>query len=356
MNSNTLTEVNRSNIELLAKGGAVLGSGGGGDPYIGKLMAQHALGAGTVEVIGLDLLPDEALILPVAMMGAPQVMQEKFPSQNNFAGCVKSVELMMGRSVDALFCIEAGGLNSVIPFIAAAELGLPVLDADAMGRAFPELQMVSLTLGGIKATPMAMYDEKGNGATFSTISNQWTERLARCITIEMGGAAVVALYPMTAQEARAHAIGGTLSQIHRIGALMAEHGPASTAAIVEDQGGQILFEGRVRDVERITEGGFTKGRLILEGQGDFRNRSTEMIFQNEFLSIAEEGRFLATTPDLLTLMDVNTGNPVTTDVVKYGLLVHVLALPSPEVWRTKEGLDLVGPRYFKLNTDYVPLG
>lgn len=355
MNATKLTKVDKTKLASIAKGGAVLGAGGGGDPYIGQLMAEHALGDDVVQVITLDELDDDALILPVAMMGAPQVMQEKFPCKENFTNCIETVEKLMGRKVTALFCIEAGGLNSVIPFIAAAEMGLPIIDGDAMGRAFPELQMVSLTLGGMQATPMAMFDEKGNGATFTTISNQWTERLARVITIEMGGSAIVGLYPMTAMQARAHAIPGTLSQIYRIGELMAEHGAASTAAIAEDQGGSILFQGRVRDVERVNEGGFTKGRLVLEGQGDFRNRTTVMRFQNEFLSISEDERMLATTPDLLTLMDVNTGQPIPTDVVKYGLSVHVLGLPSPAVWKTPEGLALVGPRYFGLETDYVPL-
>ena len=31
-----------------------------------------------------------------------------------------------------------------------------------MGRAFPELQMVTFTIGGMSATPMALTDEKGN--------------------------------------------------------------------------------------------------------------------------------------------------------------------------------------------------
>ena len=51
------------------------------------------------------------------------------------------------QKVSAILCIEAGGLNSTIPFVAAAKLGLPIVDGDAMGRAFPELQMVSFTLG-----------------------------------------------------------------------------------------------------------------------------------------------------------------------------------------------------------------
>ena len=171
----------------------------------------------------------------------------------------------------------------------------------------------------------------------------------------MGGAAIVSLYAATAGELRDCIIKGSLSLIHYIGKLMETHGAGAAAAITSELGGSIMFHGRVRDVERTSDGGFTKGLLKLEGQGDFRSRNTEMRFQNEFLSIEEEGRILATTPDLLTLMDANTGMPVPTDVVKYGLSLYVLALPAPDVWKTPEGLALVGPRYFGLDTDYVPI-
>lgn len=37
----------------------------------------------------------------------------------------------------------------MLPFALAARRGLPVIDADGMGRAFPELQMVTFYLDGI---------------------------------------------------------------------------------------------------------------------------------------------------------------------------------------------------------------
>lgn len=70
-------------------------------------------------------------------------------------------------------------MNSMLPIAAAARLGLPLVDADGMGRAFPELQMVTFTMAGVSATPMALVDEKGNSAIFNTITNKWTEELAR---------------------------------------------------------------------------------------------------------------------------------------------------------------------------------
>ncbi len=69
-----------AHIDGLARGAAVLGTGGGGDPYIGALLARQALVSGDVTVVGLDEVPDDALVLFVAMMGAPTVMVERLPS------------------------------------------------------------------------------------------------------------------------------------------------------------------------------------------------------------------------------------------------------------------------------------
>ncbi len=298
---------------------------------------------------------DDELILPIAMMGAPAVMVEKFPSGREIPALVAMMERLMGRKVAAILCIEAGGLNSTIPFIAAAQMGLPIIDGDAMGRAFPELQMVTFTLGGIKATPMAMFDDKGNGATFDTISNKWTERLARALTIEMGGSAMVGLYAVTAGQIRDLLIKGSLSKALRMGEIMAEHGADAAAELARTFGGKVLFQGRVRDVERRSDSGFTRGQVVLEGLGDFKDSEAVLSFQNEFLAARVGDKTLATTPDLITLLDANTGEPVTTDIVKYGLAVNVLGLPCDPIWHRPEALELVGPRYFGLDLDFSPL-
>ena len=46
-----------------------------------------------------------------------------------------------GKRVTAVMCAEIGGMNGIEPLFAAAESGLPVIDCDLMGRAFPELQV-----------------------------------------------------------------------------------------------------------------------------------------------------------------------------------------------------------------------
>ena len=356
MSVKKLTFVDKKSLNAIALGGAVLGSGGGGDPYVGRLMTQQSIEkSGGVQVIDIESLPDDALILPIAMMGAPTVMVEKFPSGDEFAQLIPMIEKMLTKPVSAILCAEAGGLNSTIPFVAASKLGLPIIDGDAMGRAFPELQMVTFTLGGISATPMAMVDEKGNGCTFDTISNVWTEKLARAITIQMGGSAMCSLSPVTAKECKDYLIRGSLSLIHLIGNIIEKHSFNAYEILVKELNGKHLFQGRVRDVERRTEGGWNRGIVRLEGIDEFVNRDAKIDFQNEFLVAMEGDNVLATTPDLICMFDANTGAPVTAETIKYGLAVNVLGLPCDPIWQSKEALDMIGPRYFKYDIDYKPL-
>ena len=177
--------ITADSIRGLARGAAVLGTGGGGDPYIGSLLARQAVGDGFVEVVPLEELPDDAMVVTAAMMGAPTVMIEKLPSLDEVIAPIRALERNLGRTVTHIACAEAGGVNSTIPIAAAAALGLPLVDGDGMGRAFPELQMVLPTLYGITASPLGLADEKGNAA----IDKRQKELFAAGPISEVGGAA-----------------------------------------------------------------------------------------------------------------------------------------------------------------------
>ena len=208
-------------LEDIATGGAIMGTGGGGDPYIGKLMAQEAIRRyGPVRLVGVDSMADDALIVPVCMMGAPTVMTEKLPQGDEIVVALRKLEKFMGRRVDAVLCAEAGGINSTTPFVAAAAAGLPLVDGDGMGRAFPELQMETFGLHGVAATPMVLGDDKGNSVVLEPVDNAWTERLARAATVQMGGSALLAFYPMSGAVAKRAIIRGTLSLCARLGRLL----------------------------------------------------------------------------------------------------------------------------------------
>lgn len=351
--------ITRADMPEIALGGAFLGTGGGGDPYIGRLMAEQAIDEnGPVQVIDVDSLADDALIVPVAMMGAPTVMLEKLPRGDEAIAALRSLEAVLGRKADAIFCIEAGGLNSTIPIAVAASAGLPIVDGDGMGRAFPELQMVSMTMFEVHACPMAMADDKGNAMVLNTVDNLSTEKFARVITVEMGGAGLIALYPMSGAEAKKAILRDSMSLIANIGRIItseqaANRNPADRLAT--DLNGMRLFEGRVTDVDRRTEGGFARGQAKIEGLEAYQGRTLTLKFQNEFLLAEEDGKPAAITPDLICLLDLETGQPITTETMAYGYRVIVFGLPCDPKWRSDHGLELVGPKYFGYDIPYQPI-
>jgi DUF917 family protein len=64
---------------------------------------------------------------------------------------------------------------------------------------------------------------------------------------------------------------------------------------------------------------------------------------------------VATVPDLICLVDELTAEPVTTEVVRYGLRVQVLGIPAPLLLRTDRALPVVGPAGFGYDVEYRPL-
>jgi len=353
-----LRTVHTEDLEDIAIGGAIMGTGGGGDPYVGKLLAQQAIRKhGPVKLVDVADVPDEALVVPVGMMGAPTVMTEKLPQGDELMNAFRQLEKLLGRRINAVLCGEAGGINSTTPFVVAAASGLPLIDGDGMGRAYPELQMVTFTMHGVSATPMVLSDDKGNSLVLDTVSNAWTERLARAATVEMGGSALFAFYPMSGEIAKRAVVRGTLSLCAKLGRTLREtraaHGePVEAIRSLLDA--KIIFRGRVNDIDRRTVGGFARGTAWFDGVEEWKGHTFKLDFQNEFLMAERDGGILVTTPDLITLLEAESGSPLAADSLRYGLRLVALAFPSSPQWLTPAGIELVGPRYFGYDVDYTP--
>ena len=304
-------------------------------------------------------VPDDALIVPIAMMGAPTVLAEKAIGGTEYQKLFDMVSKFFGQKIYAFMPIEAGGVNSMLPIAAAARLGMPMVDVDGMGRAFPELQMVTFTIGGMKATPMALVDEKGNSCIFETITNKWTEELARAVTMSCGASVSVSLYPMSGRQMKEFGVHGIVTRSQQLGRAIRTIKDCGDKTpeehFLEMAEGFKLFKGKIADVLRETRAGFNFGKVVLEGIGDYKGRSAYVEFQNENLTATVDGEILATTPDLISLVDTETFLPVTTDALKYGKRVMVVGLKCFHLWRTEKGIELVGPRYFGVDTDYIPL-
>lgn len=354
-----MRKIGKQEIEDIAVGAALLGTGGGGDPYIGKLMALQAIEEyGEITLLDIDEVPDDALVVPSSMMGAPTVMLEKAPSGEEAIQAFKQLEEYLGKKTFGTFPIEAGGVNSMLPFALAARLGLPVIDVDGMGRAFPELQMVTFYLDGISATPAVIADEKGNTALLTTIDNVWTERIARATTIQMGGSVMNAMYSMTGKNLKESGISNILKLEEEIGKairLAKDNNVNPIEKVLETVGGFKLFNGKVIDINRKTETGFARGVATFEGLNENKGEILQLRFQNEHLLAQTDQRLLCVTPDLIAVLDAETGLPITTEGIRYGARCVVIGIPCHPKWRTEKGIETVGPKYFGYEVDYIPV-
>ena len=352
-------EANEDSLEAIAMGAGILGTGGGGNPYIGQLRARQAIKEhGPVTVLDPDELPDDAQVICVGGIGAPTVGIEKVRDLQSLYA-LRAIEEFTGKKATALISNEIGGSNSVEPLIPAAMTGLPVVDADGMGRAFPEFQMKTFFVYGVPCCPMAIADEKGNTVVIpETISPAWAERLARAITVQMGCVACYAVAPMTAEQVRRTAVLNTLSLARNLGDAVITarvRGEDPIESILGTCPGKILFNGKIADVDRRTTAGFARGSLSIEGLADYNGERLAIEFQNENLIARRDGQIVCTVPDLICVVDSETGEPVTTELLRYGLRVIVLGLPAPDLWTTPEGLAVAGPRVFGYDTDFSPI-
>lgn len=356
-------EITLDNIDHLAMGSAFLGTGGGGDPYLGSLLCREAIERyGPVPLVGLDELRDDDNVFIAAAMGAPTVMIEKLFSVEDQHRAVTALEARMGRTATAIISAEIGGCNSMMPVAYAAMRGLPIVDGDGMGRAFPALNMTSFNVAGIACAPMTLADEHGNTVLFETASGLKAEELARPLVTAMGASVCMSCYPMTGAEARRGAVPETLSAALAIGAAIAGGGDARPP--VERLLGALrahpyyghayhILDGKIVALERDTSRGWVFGRCEIAAlSGDSR---AVLAFQNENLTLHVDGRLRCIVPDLVTIVDHETAQAIPTERLAYGQRVSVIGCSAAPHLRTPAALAVLGPPAFGIDAPFVPI-
>lgn len=347
-----------------ARGAAFLGTGGGGDPYIGRLLLEQSIRRnGPARVLRVTDLADDDLVIPIAGMGAPTVIIEKIIGFREGECALRTLEARLGRQATAVMSAEIGGLNALYPVAIASHLGLPVVDADGMGRAFPELQMVSFNIYGQKIAPAVLCDEHLDTVTFESDDNARVERLARPVVVPMGGLGMMALFPMSGKAVKACAIRDTLGLAlgigRAIGAARRSHTDpfeglyAYLRTTEYYRHCRTLFDGKIVDLKRETQRGWAIGNVVLEalsGAGQM-----VVTFRNEFLQARLDGRTVAIVPDLISILDRETAEPITTENLKYGQRVRVVGASVPPIMRSPEALAVFGPQAFGLSEPFTPV-
>ncbi|WP_374944392.1 DUF917 domain-containing protein [Sphingomonas sp.] len=348
----------------MARGAVLLGTGGGGDPYIGELFVRAKIEAGRMPtIIDPDELPDDAFVVAIAGIGAPTVIIEHLVSEVTLLRVLARAEALYGRPIDAIVSAEIGGANSMFPLALSAISGIPVVDADGIGRAVPHLEMTCFSIDGIAATPAILMDDSGNSVVIEAASDKMAEELCRVVTGAMGAVAFGSFYPMSGGQLKRCGVLRTLTQTRDIGRsirLARTAGRDVFADLIEvlerrdGRPARVLFDGRIVDVMRETRDGWHWGRVTLHELTDAGQVFTVDI-QNEFIAARRNDETVAIVPDLIAILDRETGEPLTGEMLAYGQRVKVIGYAADAKLRQPESLNVLGPLAFGLDEPFIAI-
>lgn len=354
-----LRQVTLEDIIPIRIGAGILGTGGGGNPYLGSLhLAAIIREHGAQPLIDPLQLDDTAHICVAGFIGAPTVSIEKLPQGEEMLRALRLLEAHVGKKFEAIAIAEIGGANSMQPLIAGLLAGIPTIDTDSMGRAFPELQMSSFLFGSTATVaPFAMVDAANNAVVVPrTRDDKWSEDIARDIVIRMGARAGLVSTIMTGKQVKETGIHYTMSLARHLGqaVINAQQQKVDVPEVVADTlDGRVIFRGKITDVERVTVKGFARGNVKMvsfDGQDHL-----QIDFQNEFLIAYLNDEPIVTVPDLVCIVTDDTGEPVSTELLRYGTRVAVVAVPAPPQLKTEIALEVVGPKAFGYDVPFNPL-
>lgn len=337
-------DVEEEDIAALERGCVLLGSGGGGRTSTAVRLLRAKLRAAPVPLVPVTELPGDAMVVPVGLAGATGMLEEKPPSGGELTAAIAAVARWSGSRVDAIMSIESAGINGLMVFCCER----PVVDADLMGRAFPRLGQSSTSRRGVQAGPYALVDAAGRTTIMDRVDPEAGERLMRGALQAGGGWAAFAHWPIRAADLAEQAVVGSLSRALALGrAMLALPDRAPRAPAL---GGRLHGAGRVVEVVRSAGG---DGRVTVLDDGGAVLR-VEM--ENEYQVVFADGVPVATTPDVICLLEVRTGRPVGCDEVRQGPRVEVLQLPGPAFWRRPDRLPQVSPSAFGIDVPPCLLG
>jgi DUF917 family protein len=384
-------------VELIASGAGVLGTGGGGSPYLMALYTMDILrkgDAGTMRVVALESLKDDDICVFGSGYGAPSVSNERIGAGTDVFAAIDAVNTIMGiKDFHGIVADEIGGGNGLVTFPTSARYDRPVVDCDLMGRAYPTLEHGTPYVYGQPVLPFATADCKGNASVvLSAESNKRVETLTRQTCVEMGNSTAAAGRPLPGDVIKQYAVPNTVSQAWYLG--RAVHLARQTKldfieAIANITPVRQLYTGKIIDVTRDVSRGYTVGRCIIaplsaDEEGDIssslpstsngsQERETRYLaipFQNEYLSAgfispqnyhvnpatSEEEEIICTVPDLISILG-SDGEALGSPELRYGLKVRVIGMPAHPLWTgSAEALRVGGPEFFELKTEWKSVG
>ncbi|CCG83288.2 Putative uncharacterized protein [Taphrina deformans PYCC 5710] len=372
-------------LKLMALGCYVLGCAGGGSTYTEYLQLRNMSRAGHVfRVAESSALSATDVVLYGGYMGSPAVSVER-TSADEFMDATKELLQFLGLTkYSAVMGLEIGGGNGLQAFFAGSSkrLDVPCLDADWMGRAFPTYYQTTLCVHKRgELAPAAISSGDGRAMIMTKASDDKVVDVAlRAACSEMGSRVGMAGKPVSGLDVQNYAVMNTVSLAWRIGRVIQHCQQTSSLChvaemIIDEVGGsgaaKKLYCGKIISVENKLYKGHNYGSITIEAANEaqdgvplpFKTDGVLYIpYKNESILAEYENpqglkTVLATVPDLICVVDANSGEALGVPEFRYGLRVIVLGITASPRWTsTSEGLALGGPSAFGYDIDYQPLG
>lgn len=217
--------------------------------------------------------------------------------------------------------------------------------------------MISFFINGMKCTPCAIADEKGNRVVTMSIEDGSAKKLedfVRNSAVYFGLFVGLAFHPFSKQEMADNAVPYSISRAWRLGRAILKSRKDLTdpmTVMEEMENAKLIFRGKIIDLDRRIERGYNFGTIKISGFDAFKGCSLRIDFQNENLVAyltREDGTsgYIASVPDLICIVDNERFQPLLCEDLKYGLRVAILVVPSVPLMITERALNVVGPHKF----------
>lgn len=279
---------------------------------------------------------------------------------------LKAMEVLgkySGRKIDAIIRAESAEAT-LRAFMVASALGVPVVDSCLSGRARPEAQQSipdahNISRPGISAG----VSRWGDVLVFEHVASPVRrEHLMRALAVASGGVITVASTRYTGAEIRTATIGGSLTQAMLWGRTVREaaaKGRNPIDALTQVSDGYRLFQGNVSKAEVKGDKGFTYWDVEMNGTGAYAGHVYKIFVKNENIVTWLDGKPDAMSPDFISNLDPKTGAAIAggSELGGYqiGREVVIVGIPSSPMWRIPRGIELLGPRHFGFDFDFVPV-
>lgn len=363
----------KDDISALIGGLAILGTGGGGSPRMGRAILEKEFADGReMWIVDPDEVSDDSLVVSGGIMGSVKSLEDvsideqlaKWDRRFELMESAKLAEAYLGKKIGYVVPFEVGGENTPVIMALAARMGLKTVDGDGVGRSAPETHMVSFLAHGVSLTPMPLVDAAGNSIIVTGQTRPvFADEIGRWMVTRGGGMGANIHYPMSGKILKRVVIPRTISLSLEIGRNLFEarrQGENPVEVVAGTINGFPLFEGAICQIEGEDRGGFYIVNVALNGQGDYKGSQARMVIKNETMALWIDGSLKAVFPDLVCMLDPRSGEGIMSADLAEGQELFLLGVPCHP--RLREGLSnpvaaeaFGGARYGHPEVDYTPL-